>query len=75
MNKYKITSYLPNEELGEEVRRDYDFISNDKNNFDERVERLKGYVGDFNAVEEHNSNEKYLIEEDNDGLYLLEKIN
>lgn len=75
MNKYKITSYLPNEELGEEVRRDYDFISNDKNNFDERVEMLKGYVGDFNAVEEHNSNEKYLIEEDNDGLYLLEKIN
>lgn len=75
MNKYKIKSYLPNEELGEEVRRDYDFISNEKNNFNERVERLRGYVGDFNAVEEHNSNEKYLIEEDNDGLYLLEKIN
>ena len=75
MNKYKIISYLPNEELGEEVRRDYDFISNDNNNFNERVERLRGYAGDFNAVEEHNSNEKHLIEEDNDGLYLLEKIN
>ena len=75
MNKYKIISYIPNEELGEEVRRDYDFISNDKNNFNERVERLRGYVGEFNAVEEHNSDEKYLIEEDNDGLYLLKKIN
>ena len=75
MNKYKIISYIPNEELGEEVRRDYDFISNDKNNFNERVERQRGYVGEFNAVEEHNSDEKYLIEEDNDGLYLLKKIN
>lgn len=79
MFKYKIIAYLinPKDEEGmkdESVFNDYDFISNISNDFYERVNCLKKYQGDFNAIEEHKFDVQFIIEEDSDGLYLLEKI-
>lgn len=62
------------EALNEQTKKDYDFIADEHNPFEERKERLVQYRIDSNVVEEHKSEEKYIIDEDADGLYLLEKI-
>ena len=77
MNKYKIIACLLNFEdlaLNEQSKKDYYFITDEHNPFEERKERLAQYRIDSNVVEEHKSEEKYIIDEDADGLYLLEKI-
>ena len=56
---------------------DYDFISDENNPEQERMERLMKYrledsfVG---AIETHSIDVPYFIDEDGDGLYLLKRI-
>ncbi len=82
-NKYKIIAYListesdwQTESLGkdyEEVKKDYVFISDKENPFQERMRTLMKYNIDGD-VEIRNEREEYIIDEDNDGLYLLKRI-
>ena len=77
MNKYKMIACLLNfedEALNEQSKKDYDFIADENNPFEERKERLAQYRIDTNVVEEHKWEDKYIIDEDMDGLYLLEKM-
>ena len=77
MNKYKMIACLLNfeeEALKEPTKKDYDFIADEHNPFEERKERLAQYGINSNVVEEHKSEDKYIIDEDADGLYLLEKM-
>lgn len=78
MNKYKITACLFNPfgdaYIDANVISDYVFISDESNPYDMRVERIKKYPID-GAVEEYNADMGYsFIDEDADGVYLLEKI-
>ena len=77
MSKYKIIACLLNfedEVLNEPTKKDYDFIADENNPFEERKERLAQYRINSNVVEEHKTEDKYIIDEDADGLYLLEKM-
>lgn len=78
MGKYQIVACLLNP-LDDEyqlkgVVDDYKFITNKKKNFQARVNILSLYPIKSNVVEEHNSTNEYLIEEDADGVYLLNLI-
>jgi hypothetical protein len=79
MNKYKITAHLFNPfddaYIDANVKSDYVFISDESNPYDMRVERIKKYPTMYGAVEEYNADMgDSFIDEDADGVYLLEKI-
>ena len=81
MNKYKITASLCNPfdnvhtwGVDDEWEEDYIFISDESNPFEERKKRIKKYPID-GAVEEWGTDMgESFIDEDADGVYLLEKV-
>lgn len=79
MNKYKITAHIINPfddaYTEAEVEQDYVFVSDEKNPIDERKERIKKYPTPWGAVEEWGTDMgESFIDEDADGVYLLEKV-
>lgn len=83
MNKYKITAHIINpfddeqkRLLGEnyqEVVKDYCMVDCEKMPLEERKEIIKKYPID-GVVEDWRMEVDYFIDEDADGLYLLEKV-
>ena len=83
MNTYKIIAHIINpfdeeqkRNLGDsyaKVLSDYCFIQDKGFPLDERIARIKNYSID-GAIEKHNSEVPYFIDEDADGVYLLKKI-
>lgn len=71
---YKITAHIYNDSLSGEIKKDYDFIANTNNDLEKRKERIMKYPID-GRIETHNTNVDYFIDEDGDGVYLLEKLN
>ena len=81
---YKLTACLINpeikwqrENLGESyetVLEDYKVITNPCNSLEVQYECLKKYPIMFGFDEELDESEPYIIEEDNDGVYLYERI-
>lgn len=74
---YKITAHLINpfdeKNPNPEVVSDYIFIADESKPYKERVKRIKKYPID-GAIETHNGRLDSFIDEDGDGVYLLEKI-
>lgn len=76
MNKYKIVAHLISPNLQDEKTLTNDYIidyfiyklGNDNQEF------LEKYPIDSNVYEEFDSDEEYLLEEDEDGIYLFEKV-
>lgn len=82
---YKITACLINPEIDwqrdnlgdlyESTLEDYKVITNPCNSIETQYECLKKYTIDGGFQMEINESEPYIIEEDNDGVYLYERIN
>lgn len=82
-HKYKIIAYIIDPSIAwqkdsladdyENIQSDYDFIADTNNSFQDRAKLLMKYQID-GAVETHPQNEPYFIDGDDDGLYLLKRI-
>lgn len=59
----------------ESVKADYDIVVNESNLFDKRVEVMKNYLFKGGAIMPIEGNKRYIIEIDDDGAYLYERLN
>ena len=86
-HRYKIVAHLiyphtdwQNKSLGDDyqtISSDYDFISDESNPEQERIQRLMKYqlTDSFGGtVEMYPNDAPYFIDEDGDGLYLMKRI-